>query len=413
MSYEPTVQDIQGLMEQQPMEAPESLSARLGHGIQRGWQKAGEYAEDVGLPSLIGHALSAPLKLSANVADLMLEPGRMQGINFPKVEVPSYINPENLFRSQSTPMSEAMGTIGDVIGSGGGELQLAKGVNQLFNIGAKTPLIKRMLAGLGQGYATGSEEMPGGRLGAAGVGAVAPGVAGISKSKIGQRASDVISGIEDKYQGLYRGLLGEAKKIDKGSVRIPSTLSNKTEDITSLFKTAPARQKNAIKRFESNPSIENAHTAQSNLGAIKAKLKSQQDRGIDIGSEGRATIRAADDLQKRIRGAMHQWFSESGRPDLSSQYRKITTQYAQEAAPYRPFMYQEHEPKELATKLLTSKDFSKTAAAKELPGFGVRKFIEPAISPAKKIGGTAALIGTGSALGLPGIYYLKELLKDM
>ncbi len=124
-------------------------------------------------------------------------------------------------------------------------------------------------------------------------------------------------GLQSHYSKQYDSLFAQAESKGVHEVKPPNLES--IEGIESL----PRDVKLAIKRYEANPSLENAQKVNSDLGKAMRNKK-------DVTSESREVAKHA---QKKVRGAIFQALDKAD-PELIKKYKEINSGYEREVVPY-------------------------------------------------------------------------------
>lgn len=199
----------------------------------------------------------------------------------------------------------------------------------------------------------------------------------------------------------YRNLFDEASSQGLTHAN-PSKAITKNQ--TEIIKNSQPKYHNSFKEYIVNPTIENAHWAQSELGALKRHLdKISQRTGLTPSQI--KTYKAVDESRKAIKKAM---FSENAlgkNPAMAMKYENLGTKYKENVIPYTSLEeLSEFEGKRLrpatAVKDLLNNEEFMIQLAKKYPGIFLKK-------PSVKKLGYAAAAGTG----LLGYDELKKLLK--
>ena len=161
----------------------------------------------------------------------------------------------------------------------------------------------------------------------------------------------------------------------------------------------------SLKEFIENPSLENAHWAQSGLGQLKRRLeKVGETTGLTPHQNKayRAAIKAQEDIQKTM-FAKHKLGAQ---PELAEKYANLSSGYAQDVVPYNAakglndFMQGKLEAKDLVKKLKNNKEFM-AVLGKKYPQIKINQLAK----------GTAGKILAGSILSGLGFEEGKRLLK--
>ena len=418
MSYQLSNEDILASLKADGIHIPEEQEEKKSSFFDKAANyadKFNKFVESSGLPNLGAGVLSAGPKLGVNVLNT---PGaisnKLLGTNIPKAHLPDWLNPSSSKNLGHSPIQNAMGMGGELLGdiiTGGG---LYKGASKLAKLNESSSLLKRGLVGAGTGYASGDEDQFGGRGLTSVLGGALPIVSGLSKSTIGKRAAELNSKMESKYKKIYDSIISQGEKLGTNKLNVPTILKNKTEDIQKLYKAAPSKYKASVQRFENNPTLQNAHDAQSDLGKIKRHLQDKIDKGQVLSSTESAALHEAETLQKRVRGSIQQHFAKNGRNDLATHYGNTTTGYAKEVVPFKTkemakLKAGKGSTKAVAKDLIGSKSFAESEMASKIPGYGVRRAIHETPMWAKGLAG-GAVIPTLSASGVPIPYYIRKIL---
>lgn len=412
MGYELTLEDIQNSLKNDGVDISQFKPHQTGY-LQIAANLADKYinkpVEQLGLPNLAAGILSAPQKLAVNVLNTPHAiSSALGGPELPQASLPDWLNPSSAEGLGHSPVQNLMGIAGDIIGQGAGAGALYGKVAQALNMGAKSPLYARSILGGAIGGLTSDSEAPGGKLAGTVIGAALPAVLGLTKGTIGKRAQTIASDLEGQYQKSYKDILKKGSQLGSNKLRIPSTITNESEGVQKLFKSGERKLTSSIRQFEKNPTLENAHKAQSDLGKLKRKIETKRIKGQTLSSTEMDAEKEAATLQKRIRGSMQQHFVQNGRSDLATQYGNLTKGYAKDVVPFKGKMRHE-SPTKYAKELLKSDDFALTEASKQIPGYGVRKSLEDMPPFLKKLAAAGAIGAAGGA----GLYLPREFSKAL
>ena len=396
--YDLTADDVRASLQGQQMppiqDVKPSFMERLG-------QNLGYAGREIAAPLAAG-AVSGLEHLGANIANFpAYATEKVTGYRPYNVQIPESFDP--LTYTSQTPMARTMGMVGDIAGGmlvpGGAFIKGTKGLG----------LLKRGLLGTAAGEITGSEEAPGGRELSAAIGGTAAPILGITKSAIGKSAQKMRDTLQEKFSNAYQDLFSQVPDV---AVRVPDALNKGSKTWKEMSAFTPKEFKHALEEFRSNPTIESAHKAQSQIGAIQRKIQDdiskRLKKGLSVGAGKQAAYDAAEDLQRRIRGAMMDSFSKAGKPELAGKYGELTRGYAKEFAPYiQGEFHQGLNRHELGKKLLQNLQFGESVG-KDIPGYQIRQKIMQA-SPYLKYSLLPALGVAGAyGIGLPGREYLAK-----
>ncbi len=157
----------------------------------------------------------------------------------------------------------------------------------------------------------------------------------------------------------------------------------------------------ALDKFVSNPTLENAQKAQSDLGKLIRKLEQEGT----LTSEKKATYDAAQKAKENIKENMFK--DKSGKIDetLKYKYDKLTKSYGENVIPYttnkaiQDYKRKDITKKELIQKLSKGKFAAKKG--KEHPEIARRALVKQLLKTAGYAGGLGVIggaIGAGSSI---------------
>jgi hypothetical protein len=252
-----------------------------------------------------------------------------------------------------------LGMAANAIGKIGGA---TKTVSQLPFIGK---LIARPLEGVAAGTVIG-ENAQGDRTGGAIEGGI--GNVPISLNRLINRASskgvaesilNAKKSAQNKYENLYNELFDKAEKSGHGEseTRIPKLNSK------FIKKYSSSDYHQSLLDYIKNPTLRNAHIAQSDMGKLKRYLENIS-LNKDLGSKKLKLMSEVEKAQKKLRGTIFQSLTKSGDRKLGDQYQRLTNEYKTEVVPYLRNkainQYQRNEiyPEEFAKKIAKSSKFN-------------------------------------------------------
>jgi hypothetical protein len=209
--------------------------------------------------------------------------------------------------------------------------------------------------------------------------------------------------MKEKYSGPnghYTNLFAEANRRGVSQAGInPQSI-----DIKTLKKWTPEKYTESTENLLSNPSLENAQMAVSDLGYLERSL----DRKVTLTSPERQQLKAVRDAKKHISENMFKDANGNVHPDLVQRHKEVQKGYATEVIPYskhnaiKAFKRNELSPKELIQRLSKGKFAAQRGSSHK--AIGARNTLN---SMAGSKLGTGALLTTGGA-GAYGI--LKALM---
>lgn len=212
-----------------------------------------------------------------------------------------------------------------------------------------------------------------------------------SAENIAKKVIDSKAAAESAYTKKYGEFFNNAKESGVEKVKIPQFKSK------SLIKAAETKEANAIRKFLKDPTVENAHRAQSDLGKLYRSLKKTKKMRT-LNSDENAALRSALKSQALIKDSI----KESLGKNLSKEYTKINKGYKKEVVPYNNRVIHEY-----LDEGYTDPDFVKALNSNKR----ARKHIAP-LHPEIKINQAIPKVlkglGYGGA-GALGIMKLKDL----
>jgi hypothetical protein len=158
----------------------------------------------------------------------------------------------------------------------------------------------------------------------------------------------------------------------------------------------------ALNDYLENPTLENAHWAQSELGALERHMESIANKN-GLTPIQHQTLRAANDARQQIRQSMFNQNGLGASPELAQRYQQLSNQYRENVIPY--------------TRL---EDLSEVEAGRMRPSTAVKSLLKDdqfMIELSRRYPGlllhtpTAKKIGLG-ALGLTGYDEIKKLMHN-
>lgn len=246
------------------------------------------------------------------------------------------------------------------------------------------------------------ENAPGGRLAASTVGAVASPLLALRTGPIAENIGNMQQFLKKKYNNLYDYFFDSAEKAGVGQMKAPPIDFNKLKNLPTS-----AKGLKSVQKYVADPTLENAHWAQSDLMKLSRKVKPQDF------SEVKAARDYADDLVKRIRGAGVTQLMKTGNEEMIPQYAKISEGYKNEVVPYLHddidnYLSKKMSSSELVKKLSMDFDFMNLNGAnhpdllqyQKLKGYGeaAKKYAVPAALGAIAVKKYGASGGAQSAL---------------
>lgn len=368
-------------MDEQPMQKQQgigSIPGDIGDMFANLFMGAGEKA--MGLPEELeaagkpfqDHPVKATARAGGNVLSSMLEGGK-QLYNLP-------LNINTYLGGKGVPLFKQTMGLADKLKIGDTGLEKAvlgepqKGDELFKDVGT----VASLFAG---------PEMVGAKLPAV----TAKGITKqIVKTKLGRVAE-----AKKDYGSLFQKAANEGITHAKPPKSVTASESH-------IVKHSEPRFHESLQTYIENPSIENAHWAQSELGALERHLDSISKKNGLTPSQIK-TLKAVQQARKGIKESMFSKNAMGANPKLGKEYDELATKYKEEVVPYTSLEdiheYQQGKmrPKTVVKNLQKDEEFM-TKLAKEYPGL---KLHTP----------RAKQIMWGLA-GLMGYDELKKLLKS-
>lgn len=198
-----------------------------------------------------------------------------------------------------------------------------------------------------------NENQPGGRAGGALLGAALGPLAGIGAKNVADTAVALRKGSISQYNHLYNTMFKDIEDSGLKKVELPGKIN------TKLINRLPSSkdQLESLSNFMSNPTFQNAHTAQSELGKLIAKSNPYALSDVKKNALDEA-IRAQD----MIKNSFGSTLEKKGQTELAQRFKDITAGYAKDVVPYnhkaiRKYQAGRMDPDVLVKILSRDKDF--------------------------------------------------------
>lgn len=368
---------------------PVSLMDKIGNA-------AGEFNDIFRAPlgSLATGLLSAVPNAAINIANI---PNQLISDKFPKFSLPDVINPESYYNANPEEnKSDAFKMLGEALGgvaTGAGAYNKAA---QALNITRQTPLLGRALtAGLSQGAISDSDAV-GGRLAPALLAGTVPALNAVRPSVLGETIAEKSALNSNKYKSLYNNLLNKADEtVGKFSVTPElSALKNKAK---YLLDNASDAKIDALTDFISNPSIKNAHFAQSELGALSRAL----DKKLVPTNIDNKLKPIVGNLRKALQDSIEHNLTKANSPELSDAYKALGQGYRADVVPFntkemRAYNRGDISNATLAKKMANNEAFTLKKASKNIPGLSAYQTLnDPILKYALTTFGLGGIGGLG------------------
>ena len=246
--------------------------------------------------------------------------------------------------------------------------------------------------------------------GLAGLTGIIPLAQGLRTKPLIAKAAEKKTELGKHFNKEYEGLFEQADKVipKEQGLKIPQLINTKKgSEALSEFKEV----KKAVGKFTSEPSIRNAHKAQSDLGKFIRGFE-KANLGKPLSSTKIDAIETAKKLQDKIRDSMTDAFVRNNQKGLAKEYDFLTNEYREKMVPYLGKALAEHmkNPKATPAKKVLQEmrrkqgEIGKGEYYKDLPGFAYKNKADVILPPLLKY-------GAAPALGLEGAKLLSEYLK--
>jgi hypothetical protein len=200
----------------------------------------------------------------------------------------------------------------------------------------------------------------------------------------------------------YGNLFSDAEKEGLTHVMPPESARANKARITANTQT---KHNKALNEYIKTPTLENAHWAQSELGALERHMEGIANKNGLTPTQTK-TLKAVQETRKDIKDQMFSNHYLGSKPHLADRYSQLATKYKENVIPYTRLQeLSEAEanrmlPKTAVNKLLNDDQF-KIELAKKYPGLFLHK-------PGTK---KALVAASTLAATLGGYKGIKELLK--
>ncbi len=201
-----------------------------------------------------------------------------------------------------------------------------------------------ILKGAAAGAAV-SENAPGGRvaggvLGGAG-GAIANLATKVTKltktpgaEKFGEGILDKVSKFEEMFQKQYNNLTNFAEKNNVKLNLSPKEIKTLQKDLGRIKFNERESQLKSVMDFMKNPTLTNAHWAQSELGDIERDYEAAKAMQKSLITSKNRTWDSIGRVRTILKNAIDKSFNKTGDPRVSNKYLNLTNDYQRELGPY-------------------------------------------------------------------------------
>jgi len=214
---------------------------------------------------------------------------------------------------------------------------------------------------------------------------------GITNKSIANSLSRDKSAAIQKAMADYGNLFSDVKNAGINKIPPPKM------DVYDIVKHSQPRHHEALKEYLKNPTFENAHWAQSDLGFIVRHLKKIDEQG-GLSSTQHKTLKNSITAQNRLKKAMFKDDFVEEHPELESRYNQLSGEYAENVVPYKQlddlnqYEHKKMTANNLVKSLFKDDEFMLGLGRKYYPRLLANKILRSNIS---KILGGSAISGLG------------------
>lgn len=319
-----------------------------------------------------------------------------------------------------SPESQTLGDVGALAGSIAGG---AGGYKALSALAEPATLAGDAALGALSGYLSGgsdNQEDVAGRVAGAALGGAAPVLVSSTAKSLANRLVARKNELEDIYRNAYGNLfkkidssgLGEKSIYPKG-VRFKIKESYKKE----LAEDLSPKDRKRLNKFYRNPTVENAHYAQSALGKKANILENRMTSSSVINPDDKDMYFALLKARNQIKDKMASFLKSNKKPEILEEYGNLGDSYKRNFVPFssrdiRKFEEGKINSNTLIKNILSNpKLFESENPIANLKGLQSKENIRKIIPYLKKAGSAAALgaaLSGGFSLGIPGTDKLKQ-----
>ena len=304
------------------------------------------------------------------------------------------------------------GNIGHIAGNIAGMLAPGSTMTKAFTKLLGSPGVLKTAAATAAGNASvsgGEDELF--RRGLASVTGLIPLLQGLRAKPIVAKAVERNKELGKHFKTEYETFFNKAESAlpKDEALRVPKIINSKSG--TNALSEIPGVKK-ALKGFTLEPTLRNAHRAQSDIGKAVRKFEGKT-RGRTLPGYQSEALSTAEKIQNNIQAAMKDAFVKHGQKGLSDEYSALSNEYRKRMVPYLEDALKEHiyNPKGTpAKKVLEAMKKRKGQVGKgeyynDLPGFKYKENADIILPPLLKAGAAGTGVGAGWKL-------LSEMLKN-
>lgn len=415
-------------MEKEESQEAQPVEARAPGLLEKAGNVAGKFNQmmdtaltETGIKPVAGGISQGLYDVLSSAANLGLK-----GVNkaagtdyqFPKADFSSLIS--------QTPKAQSAFRASELLSNAAGAGKIYKGLEAgRAALQAGKPaasLLSRAVMGAGTGYIAGEGSDPNRsyRIPSAILGGAIPLALGVSSrgissamGKLYQRGLDIA---EKEYAQVSNAL--EQRGIDANKLRVPQVIKRKflSDDLKAALRGKGRDARTTMLEFEQNPTWDNAHRAQSDLGKAQRLLQKTAAKDANAVPRYAEKTQAIDDARKRLHGAMMKFLGDNNATDIAENYMQATKNFGRGVGALRDagidtYLRSNQKAPEFLQKVLKNKDFLNSPISQEIPGLGFRRGFENLPKTAK----AAIEYGLPAAAGMAGLgygtgYYLSKMM---
>lgn len=321
--------------------------------------------------------------VGANIAQI---PGDIFGYKAPRPNLRGY-----------GPESNA-GRIAENIGEFAGHLPLALAAPESLG----SSLLSKAAIGSLAGGASSENRGAGAAFGA--LGGALPSAFNLAKSSTSKNIAKKFAEDKADVKAQYAKQYGDLFK--KAAEEGITTVTKPRINISAIEDSGMPRQYKSLKQFLENPTLENAHWAQSGLGGLERKLEKVSEGAGLTPPQNKALLEVKKAKQK-IQDAMFAKHKLGSKPELAKTYADLAAGYKAKVVPWNSakgledFSRGELTAKDLINKLSNNKKFM-AQLGNQYPQLKINRIAD---NPWVK----SLILGT---LGLEGAHKAKQVFFD-
>lgn len=208
-------------------------------------------------------------------------------------------------------------------------------------------------------------------------------------------AKDVVNTEKQQVKAhnkMYNSIWNEASRTGFNSVPYDANILNPHRDLINKF--YPQKSTKMLNEFMSNPLLENAQKAQSDLGNLRRSLE-EKARTTPLLETEKDLYDSLSESEKHIEDSMFKNSAGQTNNALRDKYKQVTNSYRENVVPYKynPAIQAYKNKEILGKELVNSLSHGEFAAKKGSahPAIKYRNMLKPLLTGAGMLGGSAYL----------------------